>query len=92
MSSMKRVGKFYIEKDWIDNSQSELVEMFYQLKIIVIRAEYIFHRRCMEYIAYSPSFREVNPREDMPIYKMVSSDTKGNSGEPVITYTAKEEV
>jgi hypothetical protein len=63
--SLKRVGKFRIEKDlWIDYEFSFPI----RAEITPIRVEFLFHGEIFEIEAIGECFREVNPGEMVPWY------------------------
>ncbi len=43
--------------------------------MIVLRAEAIYHKKCIEYVAVSDLFREVKTGERPPYYHVAISDT-----------------
>lgn len=72
----KRKGRFYISDGLIENEQ--LIEIFYHMKFIPLRVEYLFYQRAFEYIGISFLFEEVNTGEIIPEYEVII-DTKNNS-------------
>ena len=67
----KRIGMFSVPRDWIEEHPQEVVEMFFNLNMIVIRAEMMYHTMAIEYTALSPVF-DLCPIEHMvPLYHLI---------------------
>lgn len=78
----ERVGVIYINTHEIVNNRDDLAKTFSMMELVVIRAEHLFHKDEIEYIAYSSVFDEIEEGEEVPVYNLeVSKD--GESGEIV---------
>jgi len=66
-----RIGKFWISINLIHEHHDEVVEMFYKLKIVIVRSEVMYHKDSIEYVGISPEFREVPLNEVLPEYNLV---------------------
>ena len=77
----KRKGKFYVSRRIgemaIDNEW--LRECLFS-NFVIIRAEYLFYNDQIEYIAYSPLFREVEEGESIPRYELIITEQKDDEG------------
>lgn len=73
-SLLKRMGRFAISHDSIKSGVDGLLEIFG--KVIVLRAESIYHTQAIEYIAISPLFDVVEPELDPPSYKFIVTDAE----------------
>lgn len=75
MLSNKKRGSFKISLDMIEK-QPELV-MKIMGKCIVIDSQPLLYEDCIQYIAVSEEFKEIQPGEYIPAYQViVNSDTK----------------
>jgi hypothetical protein len=66
----KRVGRFYISKYLIENFPDRVVEMFFRLEIIPVRAEMLFASDSIEYLGICPHFEECEPQNIPSIYEI----------------------
>lgn len=62
----RRYGKFEVSVPLIENNPEEVSKIFEGL--VMTRAEHLFHNDTIEYIAWSPHFRELNEGESAPEY------------------------
>lgn len=68
-----RLGKFYIDKDLIENNFEEVQKIM--SKVVVVRAEMLYQSNSIEYMAISKDFDEVSEGKEIPTYKVkVSQD------------------
>jgi len=77
----KRYGRFSIDRRFIEDDPDKISNMFSELKIIVLRAEMLYHKDAIEYIAYSPFFDMVPdgyiPTEyNIIVHKNIDEETK----------------
>jgi hypothetical protein len=70
----KRIGVFELQRTMLENDFALVVEAFYQLQIVSVRAEMMYHRDAIEYTAISPAFREVALGERPPRYLLIVKD------------------
>ena len=67
MASLPRMyGKFLVTVPLIENNPEEIGNTF--RGVIIIRAEYMFHNNTIEYIGWSPHFRELERGQITPEY------------------------
>jgi len=64
-----RLGKFYIDRIFIDEYPNEFKRLFYN--VFVIRAEFQYWNDKIEYIAISKYFDEIEEGCELPIYKFI---------------------
>lgn len=43
-------------------------------QMIILRAEFIFHKDCIEYVALSDLFKEIKEGDELPIYDIILND------------------
>jgi len=73
----RRHGKFEVSVALIENNPEDVSKIFEGL--VVTRAEHIFHSHIIEYLAWSPHFRELSENEATPEYMaMCSSQADGS--------------
>ena len=73
----RRYGKFEVSMALIEDNPKEVNRIFEGL--VVTRAEHLFHKDTIEYIAWSPYFRECEVGEEIPEYMaMCSSQPDGS--------------
>ena len=65
-----RIGSFSIHESWMRKRWRSLLPLFAQM--VVTRAEYLFHTRCIEYTATSDLFAPVPPAVEFPEYVIVA--------------------
>lgn len=65
-----RVGTFYLSINLIEDNPKQITEMFHVLEIVVLRAEMLYHRDSIEYIAYSPFFEQKDQAATPTEYKI----------------------
>ncbi len=73
----KRTGRFRIYKELISEHPNEIIDMFYKLKIIVVRAEMMYDKDVIEYIGISPFFKEIEPQYITPEYEIITHVDNG---------------
>lgn len=66
-----RLGKFYIADFIIKNNLEEVAEILSQLKFVPVKVENLFHMDKIEYIGYSPLFREIEKNSVWPEYQII---------------------
>jgi hypothetical protein len=72
--NQNRAGKFSIPASWFDNlNYNSLAPLFD--KVIITRAEYIYHYDRIEYTALSDSFDELHIGDDTPWYTATITTT-----------------
>jgi hypothetical protein len=74
----RQLARFNIDDRIIRDNPAEVAEIFILLKAVPIRAETLFHRRSIEYIAISERFEEVPDGAVVPDVELVV--TKDDSG------------
>ena len=75
----RNLGKFYITDEAIRQNPDKIAVLFSLLKIVPVRAEYIFCRNSIEYIAIGIRFEEVPLGQEIPEYKIeIGEDRLGN--------------
>ena len=67
-----RIGKFRVSRELVENHHDEVVEMFCQLKIVVVRAEMMYAGDYIEYMGISPKFKDNDLMYIPPEYTIVS--------------------
>lgn len=67
---MRRVGSFEVAQWYIEKMPREVAEVFASLRVLVVRAEALFHVNAISYTAISPSFEIVNEGEVTPVYDL----------------------
>lgn len=70
-----RVGKLRISRYMFDNANADDL-MRLMGHFLIVRAEYMFYRDEIEYIAYSPLFGVTDPGEEAPEY-LIECDQNG---------------
>jgi hypothetical protein len=90
ISTAKRAGVIRVPIDKIENHYEDLVEMFFQLHIVVIRAEMMYWNNCIEYQCLSPHFDLCLPMQIPPVYDVISSFTTTQSGQTERTYKVEK--
>lgn len=75
MNRNKR-GRFWITRDFIEQYPSEVLSLFYTLKIIPVRAEYYYDTGLVEYIAISENFEEISDTISTPDYQVIGRHVK----------------
>ena len=85
-----RIGKFSVSRDLIEYHPSEVIEMFYQLRIIPVRAESMFSGE-VEYIGICDKFVDI-PNSIIPPNYMITArkENDPHEGNTVITYSIEE--
>lgn len=74
----RRLGKFDISFQLVEESQWEVSLILSLLGFIPIRVEAMYANNSFEYVGISDRFREVSPAEVIPIYEIeVQSDEDG---------------
>lgn len=66
----RNVGKFSVSCEFIFQDAEKMAAIFSLLKIIPVRAEYMFHNETIEYIAISDKFEEVPEGNPVPEYTL----------------------
>jgi hypothetical protein len=79
-------GKFKIPIDYIEQFPEQVLSLFFQLKLIPIRAEYYYDSQMVEYFAVSENFEEVPPQFVTPDYQIIGRVQKINEEEAVTYY------
>jgi hypothetical protein len=87
--SRKRIGKFWISLNLINENHDEIVSMFHELSIIIVRAEVICSRDAIEYVGVSPNFKEIEPQFVLPEYTLLVHHNH-HDGKTDISYSVKE--
>ena len=84
----RRFGRIYISQELLD---PQLVEVFYLMKFLPCRVEYLFEFEDYHYIGYSPLFRVLSTGESIPEYTLtVTNDTAGRPIKAIVVETTKE--
>lgn len=83
----RRVGRFLINRDLIDNRSGEIVEMFHALKILVVRAEMRYESNSIEYVGISPSFEDIGQGFEAPLYFIAAETNPETPGAYKYTLT-----
>jgi hypothetical protein len=65
-----RFGVFEITRYFIEEQPESVVDMFSKLKMIVVRAEMLYHKNAIEYTAMSPFFEKLEMGYVTPFYKI----------------------
>ena len=68
MTMLRRVGKFKIDNEVIQNELA--FELFKFLEFVPTRAEQLWHLDAIEYVGISPKFREIAKGEQVPEYRI----------------------
>lgn len=66
----KRVGIIRFNKEIIQDDHALLVQVFYSMHFVPIRAEYMLSRDYMEYCGFSPHFNILTDGEGVPVYEV----------------------
>jgi len=73
-----QIGKFEISLRFAVDFPEKLASVFAMLKLVPVRAEVLFHKDCIEYVAISERFEEVPKGCIPPEYELeVESDDNG---------------
>ena len=59
-----------VSRTMIEDTPGGVINMFHVLNIIVIRAEMLYARDCIEYHGVSPAFDVIETGEIMPLYEI----------------------
>lgn len=72
MSEMKynNVGKFSIDANEIEFRLEEAKDLFSSLRILVLRAEMMYHNNTIEYMGICHKFRSIAENEVVPSYNL----------------------
>lgn len=70
-----RLGKIEVYDMFFTHETDETLKKMFE-DLIIIRAEQLFHKRSIEYIAYSKKFRICEPDHEPPRYNMICSREK----------------
>lgn len=65
-----RVIKTYVEQECFDTMYNDLIEFFYQYKILPLEINYNFIKNSFEYTLYSPYFDIVKYGHEAPFYSI----------------------
>ena len=68
----KRLGKFTLYREEIENYPDNV--RLVMKEVIVVRAEYMWDRECIEYTAISDQFSPIPPAEYPPEYRITIQD------------------
>jgi len=73
----KRFGRVYISGRLFQSHEGILKVrlMIDKLDAVVMRAEYIYHRGCMEYVLWCPQFDILKPGDADPLYEVTLEGT-----------------
>lgn len=78
MVKLRRIGKFYVSKVFIEECQSELHKILNYLEFIPIKTSYDYFKEGFLYIGYSIRFDEISNYDEIPEYSiMISRNCKG---------------
>lgn len=69
-------GKVRIGTYFLETNPEEVLALFFQLKLLVIRAEYYYDNQTIEYTCISPNFQEVSPNIATPDYQIIARQQK----------------
>lgn len=71
-----RLGKFYLSDTYRDSPDMDKVcRILYLMKFIPARVEHLYHMAAFEYIGYSPFFEIKSPGEEIPVYRVIVTDS-----------------
>lgn len=83
---MERVGKFEIDNRLLRENKKAALAIL--TGCVVVRAEAMFHKDAVEYIAYGEHFEPNDPRCVVPRYDVTVRDLVG--GKYAVTFTKSE--
>jgi hypothetical protein len=76
MAGERRYGEFVLEESFVMGNVGLALEIFHQLKIIVVRCEMEYFDRVFRYCGVSPAFEVVPPGAMVPEYEIVVNRTE----------------
>lgn len=87
----RRIGRFFVSRKMLDDRSSELAEMVYALKIVVVHAEMQYAVDAVEYIGISPAFDEIEPGPacSPPLYDITAETSPETPGKYKYTVTKR---
>lgn len=66
-----RMGVLYMDAELLDKQHRAIIDAFYELEMLVVRAEYRFDMgRVMKYTCRSPMFDKVPTGQRIPVYNI----------------------
>lgn len=69
MLDKSRIGKIVINRDAIEDG--DVPDLFYALRITVLRSEFMYSRNCIEYECQSPLFENLPDGVEAPLYDVI---------------------
>lgn len=82
MTNHRAFGRFSVDLDHIEHRPALARQILKDL--IVVRAETMFHKHAIEYVAFGEPFRPIAPGEDAPYYTVEIRDLVG--GKYLVTF------
>jgi len=79
MEEKKRIGKFEVSRQMVFEEPDNVAKVFTEIKCVPVRAECMFARDVIEYIAISEKFDKIGTGQVPPEYALtIHQDDKGN--------------
>ena len=66
MINHRKLGQFFIDEDFFDRADGAI--QLLMSRVIIVRCEHLYHRRCFDYTAICDDFDEVPKYKIIPIY------------------------
>lgn len=70
MKRFGRYGRFVMSEVFLEDYETA-AQIFKELNAVIVRAEYLYHVKAIDYIAISNKFKLLDENEEIPFYDVV---------------------